>query len=506
MAERDAMSSEMSDWTAGRIADHVARKDVSAVEVVCDALDRIARVDGRIAAFHEVFEHEALEHARRVDRMIAEGTKPQALPLAGVPMAVKDNIATTLGCTTCGSRILESYRSPFDATAVKRLTDAGAIVIGRTNCDEFGMGSSTENCRFGATRNPWDTSRVPGGSSGGSAAAVAARLCPVALGSDTGGSVRQPAALCGIVGLKPTYGRVSRYGLVAFGSSLDCIGPMTRSVRDAAVLLQLTAGRDPHDATTADVPVPDYLGQLEEPINGLRIGVPRQYLAGQNEAVVSDAVRSGIKLLEQSGAEIIDIDLPLTDYGIATYYIIAPAEASSNLARYDGIRYGRRAELVDGETLADLYERTRSEGFGPEVKRRIMLGTHVLSSGYYDAYYKRAMQARRLIRDEFDRAFESCHAIIGPTSPITAFEIGAKPDPLTMYQCDVFTVNTNIAGICAMSIPAGLADAGESQLPIGVQLQCPAFAEDTLLRVARLIERATDHHLKRPSLIGGHAA
>jgi aspartyl-tRNA(Asn)/glutamyl-tRNA(Gln) amidotransferase subunit A len=494
-------------WTAGDIAERVLKREISAVEVVRDALERIARIDPVLGAFHEVFVDEAIAAAGLIDQMVSRGATPQAgMPLAGVPIAIKDNIATELGHTTCGSRILENYQSPFDATAVKRLTDAGAIIIGRTNCDEFGMGSSTEHCRFGPTRNPWDTSRVPGGSSGGSAAAVAARLCPIALGSDTGGSVRQPAALCGIVGLKPTYGRVSRYGLVAYGSSLDCIGPMTRTVHDAAVMLHVMAGEDPRDATSATEPVPDYLAELDKPIENLRLGVPRQYLTGENEAVVTDVVQRAINWYEQQGAQIIDIDLPLTKYGIATYYIIAPAEASSNLARYDGIRHGNRAQLAPGESLADLYERTRTEGFGPEVQRRIMLGTHVLSSGYYDAYYKRALQARRLIKDEYDRAFEQCHAIIGPTSPITAFEIGSRPDPLTMYQCDVYTVNTNIAGLCAISLPAGFADVSGERLPIGVQLQCSPFAEDTLLRIARQFEAATDFHMQRPAMVEEHAA
>lgn len=488
--------------TASEIADRVWKRETNAIEVVREALDRIARHDSMLNAFHEVFADNAIAAAEKVDTHVAgSDAKTQALPLAGVPIAIKDNIATTLGHTTCGSRILENYQSPFDATAVKRLTEAGAIIVGRTNCDEFGMGSSTENCHYGATRNPWRSDRVPGGSSGGSAVAVAAGMCPVALGSDTGGSVRQPAALCGIVGLKPSYGRVSRYGLVAYGSSLDCIGPMTHSVRDAAVMLQIMAGQDRHDATSATEPVPDYRSRLDVPIRGLRLGVPKQYLTGENEAVVTDAVRRAIELYEQHGAEIIDIELPLKAYGIATYYILAPAEASSNLARYDGIRYGRRAEPAEGESLADLYERTRTEGFGPEVQRRIMLGTHVLSSGYYDAYYKRALQARRLIKEEYDRAFEQCHAIIGPTSPITAFEIGSRPDPLTMYQCDVFTVNTSIAGLCAISLPAGFAEVGEDRLPIGLQLQGPAFAEETLLRIARQFEQATNYHRQVPPLI-----
>lgn len=350
------------------------------------------------------------------------------------------------------------------------------------------MGSSTENCAFGSVRNPHDPSRVPGGSSGGSAAAVAADLVPAALGSETGGSVRQPAALCGIVGVKPSYGRVSRYGLVAFGSSLDQIGPCARNVRDAAAILNVIAGVDRRDSTSSDAPVPDYLASIDEPIKDLRLGVPRQYVTESNDPAVNDAVRRAIRTFESLGATITDIDLPLTDYGIATYYIIAPAEASSNLARYDGIRYGRRAALEPGEDLFDLYAKSRAQGFGPEVQRRIMLGTYVLSAGYYDAYYKRALQVRRLIKNEFDAAFKQCHALIGPTTPTPAFPIGAKPDPLSMYLSDIYTVNANIAGICAISIPAGFASIDGKRLPIGLQIQCQAMNEAAMFRIARMFE------------------
>ena len=351
---------------------------------------------------------------------------------------------------------------------------------------------------FGPTRNPWDTDRVPGGSSGGSAAAVAAGLCPGALGSDTGGSVRQPAALCGIVGVKPSYGRVSRLGLVAFGSSLDQIGSLARRVPDAALLLGVIAGADPGDSTCAERAVPDYLEKIDEPVEGLRLGVPRQYLSDDNDPAVNEALRRAIEVYRGLGASIIDIDLPLTGYAIATYYVIASAEASSNLARYDGIRYGRRAALEPGEDLFDLYAKSRAEGFGPEVQRRIMLGTYVLSAGYYDAYYTRALQVRRLIKREFDATFEHCDALLGPTSPTPAFAIGDKADPLSMYLCDLYTTGANIAGICAISIPGGHAEEAGRPLPVGIQLQCKAFDEATMFRVARMFEAATDFHTKRP--------
>ena len=408
-----------------------------------------------------------------------------------MPIGIKDNIATTEGTTACGSRILEGYRSPFDATVVTKLRAAGAILVGHTNCDEFAMGSSTENCAYGVVRNPWDTTCVPGGSSGGSAAAVAAGLVPAALGSDTGGSIRQPAAFCGCVGLKPSYGRVSRYGLVAFGSSLDQIGPITRTVEDAALLLEVLAGGDRLDSTSVDNPVPDIHSELDAGIAGLRIGVPSQCReAGVNDAAIDASLNHAIELLRDAGAMIVDVELPLTDIGISTYYVIAPAEASSNLARFDGIRYGHRSS--SGSGVEELFSKSRAEGFGPEVQRRIMLGTYVLSSGYYDAYYKRALQVRRCIKEEFDTAFESCDVLLGPTSATTAFEIGGKPDPLSMYLCDLYTVNANIAGICGASVPAGFdeVDANGRRRPIGLHLQAQAFAEPTLLRAAAGLERA----------------
>ncbi len=456
-------------------------------------LDRIEAANPRLNAFNELFRESAIRQADAVDRGLRDR------PLAGLTIAVKDNIATTEGHTTCSSKMLKNYRSPFDATIIGRLREAGAVFVGKTNLDEFAMGSSTENSAFGTTRNPWDTSRVPGGSSGGSAAAMAADLCDIALGSDTGGSIRQPASLCGVVGLKPTYGRVSRYGLVAFGSSLDQIGPITRTVRDAAAVLQVIAGHDPRDSTSADLPVDDYLAALDRPIEGLRVGLPKEYVSDANDPAVNAAIRAAAEIYRGLGATIVDVDLPLTDLGISTYYVIAPAEASSNLARFDGIRYGHRASLAAGEDLFDLYSKSRAEGFGPEVKRRIMIGTYVLSSGYYDAYYKRSLQVRRLISNEFERAFESCDVLLGPTAPTPAFEIGGKSDPLSMYLCDVYTVNTNIAGICGMSLQGGMTEINGKRLPIGIQLQAKPFAESTLLRAARMFEAATPWHTMTPS-------
>ena len=481
----------MSDGTPRtciEIAEAVRSGRITAVQVVRTTLERIAEEDVELNSFRETFDEEAMDAARAIDEMVARGEDPGRL--AGVPVGIKDNIATTEGRTSCGSRMLENYRSPFDATVVERLRSEGAIPIGHTNCDEFAMGSSTENCAFGPVRNPWDTTRVPGGSSGGSAAAVGAGLVPAALGSDTGGSIRQPAAFCGCVGFKPSYGRVSRYGLVAFGSSLDQIGPFTRNTEDATLLLEVIGGRDAHDSTSADNPIEEVRGSDTPSIDGMRIGIPRQYRpAGANEPAVERCLDDLIERIKAAGGTIVEVDLPLTDVSISTYYVIAPAEASSNLARYDGIRYGYRAE-DDGTGLEALYARTRDEGFGPEVKRRIMLGTYVLSSGYYDAYYKRALQVRRLIKDEFDRAFETCDILLGPTSPFTAFELGGKPDPMSMYLCDVYTVSANIAGICSISIPAGLDDADEEgrRRPIGMHLQAPAFEESRLLDAASALE------------------
>jgi aspartyl-tRNA(Asn)/glutamyl-tRNA(Gln) amidotransferase subunit A len=396
--------------------------------------------------------------------------------------------------------MLENFRAPYDATVVKRLEAAGAVVIGKTNLDEFAMGSSTENSAFRITRNPWDTSRVPGGSSGGSAAAVAAGMCYAALGSDTGGSIRQPAALCGVVGLKPTYGRVSRYGLVAFASSLDQIGPFGRSVPDVAAMLNVISGHDPMDSTSAPQGVPDYLKDLDTPLSGLRIGIVKEYsLTEGMDPQVQQAIDSAIAEYKKQGAQIVDVSLPNTEYGIAAYYIIAPCEASSNLARYDGVHFGHRTKEKVTDII-ELFSKSRAEGFGPEVQRRIMIGTYALSSGYYDAYYLRALKMRALIKRDFDEAFKKCDVILCPTSPTPAFKVGEKTgDPLAMYLCDVFTVTCNIAGIPGISLPCGFTS-GEKPLPIGLQLLGPTFSESTLLRAARMYERATEWHTRRPTL------
>ncbi len=476
-----------------RLAQEIRAGTASATAHLATTLTRIEAENPRLNAYNELLAESARAEAESADRN-------RAGLLAGLTIAVKDNIATSVGHTTCSSKMLKNYRSPYEATIITRLREAGAVFVGKTNLDEFAMGSSTENSAFGMSRNPWDTTRVPGGSSGGSAVAMAAGLCDIALGSDTGGSIRQPAALCGVVGLKPTYGRVSRYGLVAFGSSLDQIGPITSSVRDAAAVLQVIAGHDPRDSTSASLPVDDYVGELDVPVRHLRVGVPREYLSDANDPRVNTAVREAAEVYRRLGATIVEgIELPLTDVGISTYYVIAPAEASSNLARFDGIRYGHRAQLTAGEDLFDLYAKSRAEGFGPEVQRRIMIGTYVLSSGYYDAYYRRALQVRRLIKNEFDRAFERCDILLGPTSPMPAFVAGGKSDPLSMYLCDVYTVNTNIAGIPGISLPGGMAEENGVRLPIGIQLQAKPFAESLLLRAARMYESATLWHGMRPT-------
>ncbi|MDP7006461.1 MAG: Asp-tRNA(Asn)/Glu-tRNA(Gln) amidotransferase subunit GatA [Phycisphaerales bacterium] len=409
-------------------------------------------------------------------------------------IAIKDNIATKIGTTTCGSKMLAGYKSPFNATVIDRLEDEGAILVGKTNCDEFAMGSSTEHCAWGPVLNPWDTSRVPGGSSGGSAAVVAAGLCDASLGSDTGGSIRQPAAFCGVVGYKPTYGLVSRYGLVAFASSLDQIGTFTKSVEDAALIVDVFSGPDELDSTCRNEEPPNLSEDLNEHIPNLRIGVPSQYIGDQNEPDVNAAINTTIETYVELGATIVNIDLPLTDVGISTYYVLAPAECSSNLARYDGIRYGHRTD-VKCKDLFEFYSRNRAEGLGKEVKRRIMLGTYVLSSGYYDAYYNNALKVRRLICSDYETAFNRCDVILGPTTPTVAFKIGEKQDPLSMYLCDIYTANTNIAGICGISIPCGFSENG---LPIGLHLQGGWYEDSKLLRAAQMFQSATDFHTKSP--------
>jgi aspartyl-tRNA(Asn)/glutamyl-tRNA(Gln) amidotransferase subunit A len=483
---------------ATELRNAVRSRQVKAVDALEAVLQRALAVNPALNAFHEILVDDALAQAQAIDRTITAGRDPG--PMAGIPLAVKDNITTRIGQTTCSSRMLQGYRSPFDATCVERLQAAGAIVMGKTNLDEFAMGSSSERCAWGPVRNPWDPSRVPGGSSGGSAVAAAAALCGVALGSDTGGSIRQPASLCGCVGFKPTYGRVSRWGLVAFGSSLDQVGPLTASVRDAALTYAVMAGADPRDSTTAPTPIQDPLAELETPVQGLRVGVPRQYMSADNDPRVNAAVQASLDRLRGAGATLVEVDLPLTDAGISTYYVIAPAEASSNLARFDGIRYGFRAAARAGQSLDDLYAESRGQGFGPEVQRRIMLGTYVLSAGYYDAYYGRALRVRRRIKDEFDAAFRVCDVIAGPTSPTPAFAMGGLKDPLQMYLCDVYTVNTNIAGIPGISVPVGFALEGTRRLPIGLHLQAPAMEDARLLRVAAMVERLHPEANARPPL------
>jgi aspartyl-tRNA(Asn)/glutamyl-tRNA(Gln) amidotransferase subunit A len=462
------------------------------VELTEAILERISAVDGDMRAYLTLTPERALEQARAADEARAAGKDGILL---GIPLAIKDVLCTEGVQTTAGSRILEGFTPPYDATALRHLKGAGAVILGKTNTDEFAMGSSTENSAYVTTRNPWDLSRVPGGSSGGSAAAVAADACLAALGTDTGGSVRQPASLCGVVGLKPTYGRVSRYGLIAFASSLDQIGVLTKDVTDAAILLGAIAGHDPCDSTSADMPVPDYRAALTGDVRGVRVGVPREYFIEGLQADVEAAVRAAVDTLAALGAEVREVSLPHTDYALPVYYLIAPAEASANLARYDGVRYGLRAESA---SLHALYETTRGQGFGPEVKRRIMLGTYALSAGYYEAYYLKAQKARTLIKADFDSAFEEVDVILGPTSPTTAFRIGEKiDDPLQMYLSDVFTLSMNLAGICGLSMPCGFDEHG---LPIGMQVTGPAFGEEQVLGVAYAYEQATDWHSRRPPL------
>jgi aspartyl-tRNA(Asn)/glutamyl-tRNA(Gln) amidotransferase subunit A len=456
----------------------------SAVEVVDEHLTAIAARDGEIHAFNLVTADEARQAALAIDRRVTAGEDPG--PLAGVPVALKDNMCTRGVPTTCSSRILEGWRPPYDATVVERLAAAGAIIVGKTNLDEFAMGSSTENSAFGPTRNPHDTSRVPGGSSGGSAAAVAAGFAPLALGSDTGGSIRQPAALCGVVGVKPTYGAVSRYGLVAFASSLDQIGPLSRTVADAAALYEAIAGHDPCDSTSIPEAARAVSPMLDEGVAGLRVGLVTELCQAEGiQPDVSARLRDAADALEQAGAKVDEVSVPAAVYGLSAYYLIAPAEASSNLARYDGVRFGLR---VDAPTTGEMYDRTRTEGFGPEVKRRVMLGTYALSAGYYDAFYGKAQRVRTLILRDFQSAYAGFDVLLSPTAPSTAFPLGAKTDdPLTMYLNDVCTIPSNLSGDPAMSVPFGVGDDG---LPVGVQVMAPSLAEPTMFRVAAAIEAA----------------
>jgi aspartyl-tRNA(Asn)/glutamyl-tRNA(Gln) amidotransferase subunit A len=485
----------MTDPTSMRARrDAVRSRSRSAVETCRTALDRLESIDPGIHAFTTVAAERALERAAAID---ADFDRWRAAPLAGVPVAIKDNICTRDLRTTAASRMLDRFVPPYDATVVARLEQAGAVVVGKTNCDEFAMGSSTEHSAFGPTSNPWAPDRIPGGTSGGSAAAVAARIVPLALGSDTGGSIRQPAALCGVVGLKPTYGRVSRFGLIAHASSLDQIGPMTTTAADAAIALGVLAGHDDADSTSAAQAVPDYEAALDGDVRGARIGVPRRMLEHGVQLEVGRALNAALRVLADRGATIVDIDLPHARYAIPVYYLVSTAEASSNLARYDGVRYGLRASTAD---LKSMYARTRAEGFGPEVKRRIMLGTYVLSAGYYDAYYLKAQQVRTLILRDYDEAFQTVDAVAMPTSPTAAFRIGEKSDdPLQMYLADVFTVSANLAGLPAISMPCGFTS---DRLPIGMQLTGRPFDEASLLRIADAYERETSWTTELPPAAG----
>jgi len=462
----------------------IQERKTTSMALVESFYSRIQKEDSAIGAYLTLTRERALEQADRMDRMAAEG-KPLP-PLCGVPVAIKDVMCTRGVRTTAGSKILENFIPPHDSTAVSRLEAAGAVVLGKLNCDEFAMGSSNENSAFHPVRNPRDSSRVPGGSSGGSAAAVAADMAVVALGSDTGGSIRQPASFCGVVGLMPTYGRVSRYGLIAFASSLDHIGPLAKTVKDAALVLRTIAGRDPMDSTSADVPVPDYVAELNQPVSGLRVGVAKEYFGDGLDSEVRKAVEEAIQALAKLGCEVVPVSLPHTEYAIPTYYIVATAEASSNLARFDGVRYGYRAKQT--RTLSDMYRRTRDEAFGAEVKRRIMLGTYALSAGYYDAYYLKAQKVRTLLTRDFDEAFKKVDAIVTPTCPTAAFKLGEKlNDPLAMYLADIYTVTADLAGIPGISIPCGRT---RENLPIGLQILGKHFDEATILRVANAYESA----------------
>lgn len=482
----------LTDLTLLEARAQLAAGAVSSRELTTACLARIEAVDPQLDAFLTVTAEQALAQADAADARRAAGDSTQ--PLLGVPLAIKDVLCLAGTRTTAGSRILENFVAPYTATAVQRLVDAGAVILGKLNCDEFAMGSSTENSAYGPTRNPWDLTRVPGGSSGGSAAAVAARLAFGALGTDTGGSVRQPASFCGVVGLKTSYGRVSRYGLIAYGSSLDSIGPLARTVADAALLFGLIAGQDPHDATSMPTPVPA-LDTWAEDLRGLRVGVPREYFIDGMQPAVERAVHAAIDHLRALGATIVEISLPHTEYAVPVYYLIAPAEASANLARFDGVRYGPRAEA---DALWDVFEKTRGERFGAEVKRRIMLGTYALSAGYYDAYYGQAQKVRTLIKRDFERAFEHVDVIACPVAPTTAFKIGTKvDDPLAMYLEDVFTLPPSLAGITGLSVPCGRDADG---LPIGLQLLGPAFGEAQVLRVGHAYEQTTEWHRATPAL------
>ncbi|WP_275287104.1 Asp-tRNA(Asn)/Glu-tRNA(Gln) amidotransferase subunit GatA [Halomonas elongata] len=480
----------MHDKTLTELAAGLRAGEFSSRELTQDLLGRIDRLDGRLNSFITVTADQALATADQADATRAAG---EAGPLTGLPLALKDIFCTRDVKTSCGSRMLDNFAAPYDAGIVERLANAGTVSLGKTNMDEFAMGSSNENSFYGPVKNPWDFDAVPGGSSGGSAAAVAAGLVPAAMGTDTGGSIRQPAAFCGITGLKPTYGRVSRYGMIAYASSLDQAGPMARSAEDCAHLLGAVAGHDVRDSTCVARGVPDYAADLDAPLSGLKIGLPTEYFGDGLDPAVASAVREAIKVYESLGATVMDVSLPHTHYAIPAYYVIAPAEASSNLSRYDGVRFGHRCE--DPTDLVDLYKRSRAEGFGEEVKRRILIGTHTLSEGFFDAYYKKAQQVRRLIRQDFLDAFDEVDVLMGPASPTPAFDLGANKDPVSMYLQDIYTIAVNLAGIPGISVPAGFS----GNRPIGLQILGTHFAEARLLNVAHQFQQATDWHLRRPA-------
>ena len=486
-----SVPTSLPSLTMHAAADLLARRRINSIELTTAVLDRVAKVDERVNAFITVLADRALSQAEEADRRLARG---EGGPLTGIPIALKDVLCLAGERTTAGSRILEHFVPPYSATVVEKLAEAGAVFVGKTNLDEFAMGSSTEHSAFFPTRNPWDLDRVPGGSSGGSAAAVAADMALGSLGSDTGGSIRQPAALCGVVGLKPSYGRVSRYGLLAFASSLDQIGPFTKDVTDAALLLQAIAGLDPRDATTSPARVPDYQAALTGNVHGLRLGIPAEYFTEGMQPGMEEIVREAIRALEARGAELVEVSLPSTKYALLTYYIIAPAEASANLARYDGIKYGYSA---GAPSMWENYNRSRGGGFGAEVKRRIMLGTYVLSEGYADAFYRQAQKARTVIKYEFDQVFRQCDALVAPVSPMVAFRLGEMlNDPYQMYLLDMYTLPANIAGISGLSVPCGMLN----QLPVGLQVLAPAFAEETVLRIGHAYERSGHFRPGKPDL------
>lgn len=486
--------SELTRLSIDEAADLLKRRQVSAEDLTRAALERIAATEPALHSFITVTAEGAMEEARAADARRARGEHG---PLLGIPVAIKDIILTRGTRTTAGSKILSTFVAPYDATVSARLRAAGAVCVGKLNCDEFAMGSSTENSAFGVTRNPWDTERVPGGSSGGSASAIAAAQCLGTLGTDTGGSIRQPAACCGVVGLKPTYGRVSRYGVIAYASSLDQVGPLARTVRGCAAMLGVVAGHDTADSTSVPRPVPDYAAHLDGKVRGLRIAVPREYFVEGVQPEVETAVRTALHALEGQGANVSEVSLPHTRYAVATYYLVATAEASSNLARYDGVKYGHRAAAAEG--LVDMYRKTRAEGFGAEVKRRIMLGTYALSAGYYDAYYLRAQKVRTLIRRDFEAVFAEHDVVLTPTAPTTAFRIGERTsDPLQMYLSDIFTISVNLAGLPAISLPCGFDTRG---LPIGLQIIGRPFAEEIVLKAADAYERLTEWHRRTPDAV-----